>query len=83
MKTTFKYIAPWLAAAAIGGLTGLAPVASADPGSAPGSPTTVVAHPAPRPSPAPPFESGTDPLVPTNVGADPYVPTFSSTDRAF
>ena len=30
MKTTFKYIAPWLAAAAIGGALALAPIASAD-----------------------------------------------------
>jgi hypothetical protein len=30
MKTTFKYIAPWLAAAAIGGAIALAPIASAD-----------------------------------------------------
>jgi hypothetical protein len=35
MKTTIKYIAPWLAAAAIGGAIGLAPVASAAPGSTP------------------------------------------------
>ena len=30
MKTTFKYIAPWLATAAIGGAIALAPIASAD-----------------------------------------------------
>jgi hypothetical protein len=30
MKTTFKYAAPWLAAAAIGGAIALAPIASAD-----------------------------------------------------
>jgi hypothetical protein len=30
MKTTIRYIAPWLAAAAIGGAIALAPVASAD-----------------------------------------------------
>ena len=30
MKTMTKYIAPWLAAAAIAGAVGLAPVASAD-----------------------------------------------------
>ena len=30
MKTTIKYIAPWLAAAAIGAAIALAPVASAD-----------------------------------------------------
>jgi hypothetical protein len=30
MKTTVKYIAPWLAAAAIGGALALAPAAGAD-----------------------------------------------------
>ena len=30
MKTTVKYIAPWLAAAAIGGAIALAPIANAD-----------------------------------------------------
>ena len=30
MKTTIKYIAPWLAAAAIGAAIGVAPIASAD-----------------------------------------------------
>jgi hypothetical protein len=30
MKTTIKYIGPWLAAAAIGGAIALAPIASAD-----------------------------------------------------
>jgi hypothetical protein len=30
MKTTIKYIAPWLAAAAIGGAIALAPIASAN-----------------------------------------------------
>ena len=30
METTIKYIAPWLAAAAIGGAIGLAPIANAD-----------------------------------------------------
>jgi len=30
MKTTIKYIAPWLAAAAIGGAIALAPIANAD-----------------------------------------------------
>ncbi len=31
MKTPIKYIAPWLAAAAIGGAVALAPIASAAP----------------------------------------------------
>ena len=30
MKTTIKYIAPWLAAAAIGGAIAFAPIASAE-----------------------------------------------------
>jgi hypothetical protein len=30
MKATIKYVAPWLAAAAIGGAIALAPIASAD-----------------------------------------------------
>ena len=30
MKGTIKYVAPWLAAAAIGGAIALAPIASAD-----------------------------------------------------
>ena len=29
MKTTIKYVAPWMAAAAIGGAVSLAPIASA------------------------------------------------------
>jgi hypothetical protein len=75
MKTTIKYIAPWLAAAAIGGAIGLAPIASAAPSSTPVSQAKVVSNSAPSPRPAPtPFQSGTDPLVPGNVGADPYVP---------
>jgi hypothetical protein len=60
MKTTIKFIAPWLAAAAIGGAIGLAPVATA-------------ATPASSPTPAQPaFETGPDPLVP--YGTDPRVP---------
>jgi hypothetical protein len=75
MKTTIKYVAPWLAAAAIGGAIGLAPIASAAPGSTPVSQAKVVSNSAPSPRPAPtPFESGTDPLVPGNVGANPHVP---------
>lgn len=75
MKTTIKYIAPWLAAAAIGGAIGLAPIASAATGTTPVAQTKAAAIQAPAPRPAPtPFESGTSPLVPSNVGADPYVP---------
>ena len=55
MKTTLKYVAPWLAAAAIGGAVALAPIASA------------ATHPAPIASagtdPLVPY--GTDPQVPS------------------
>ena len=80
MKTTIKYIAPWLAAAAVGGAIGLAPVASADTGSAPVSQTKVIANSAGPATPAPtPFESGASPLVPT--GTDPYIPFVLGTPR--
>jgi hypothetical protein len=39
MKTTTKHVAPWLAAAAIGGALVFAPVASAAPGHEPPSPS--------------------------------------------
>ena len=87
--TTIKYIAPWLAAAAIGGAIGLAPIASAAPTTTPGSHDKVVpnttAPTAPAPTaPAPtPFESGTDPRVPSDVGADPLVPFVPGTGRPF
>jgi len=60
MKTTVKYIAPWLAAAAIGGAIGLAPIAAA----ATGAPAPGPAHAA--------FDTGPDPLVP--YGPSPRVP---------
>jgi hypothetical protein len=61
MNTKIKYVAPWLAAAAIGGAIALAPVASA------------AAHPAPvAATPSAVGGAGTDPLVP--YGTDPYVP---------
>jgi hypothetical protein len=66
MKTTLKYVAPWLAAAAIGGAVALAPIAGA------------ATHPAPIASaathPAPVSSAGTDPLVP--YGTDPQVPSL-------
>ena len=66
MKTTLKYVAPWLAAAAIGGAVALAPIASA------------ATHPAPIASaathPAPVSSAGTDPLAP--YGTDPQVPSL-------
>jgi hypothetical protein len=77
MKTMIKYAAPLLAAAAIGGTVGLAPVALAAHGNAPAvpSPTT---HQAPAP-----FQTGVDPLVPAGGGADPYVPYYPGMSRAF
>jgi hypothetical protein len=69
MKRTITHIAPWLAAAAIGGALVFAPVASAVPG-----------HVGPVPSPSTPSESGTDPNVPFGATApgdavpyDPYI----------
>jgi hypothetical protein len=62
MKTTIKYLAPWLAAAAIGGAIALAPIAGA--AATPERVTTTVTPHAP--------DTGTDPLVP--YGTDPQVP---------
>ena len=53
-----KYLAPWLAAAAIGSAVALAPIASAATDPAPAATTTGTA--------------GTDPLVP--FGTDPQSP---------
>jgi hypothetical protein len=61
MTTTIKYLAPWLAAAAIGGTIALAPIAGA---AAPARATTTVTHHDP--------DTGTDPLVP--YGTEPEVP---------
>jgi len=66
MKTTLKYVAPWLAAAAIGGAVALAPIASA--ATHPASIASAATHPAPVSS------AGTDPLVP--YGTDPQVPSL-------
>jgi hypothetical protein len=54
-----KYVAPWLAAAAIGGAVALAPIASA---AGPAAPAPIVAT----------GTAGTDPLVP--FGTDPHSP---------
>jgi hypothetical protein len=69
MKRAITHIAPWLAAAAIGGGLVFAPVASAAPG-----------HVAPSPSHGTASESGTDPNVPfgpiapgDEVPYDPYI----------
>ncbi len=59
MKTTIKYVAPWMAAAAIGAAVALAPIASAAT-----PPASTAAHPA--------ASAGTDPLVP--YGTDPHSP---------
>jgi hypothetical protein len=84
MKTTVKCIAPWLAAAAISGAIGLAPIASAAPAAAPSSQDTVVTHATPSTAPAPtPFDTGTDPLVEGNIGADPAIPYFPGMGRPF
>ncbi len=60
MKTTMKYVAPWLAAAAIGGAIALAPIAGAAVPLMPSTDQSVAASGA-----------GTDPLVP--FGTDPSV----------
>ena len=59
MKTTIKYLAPWMAAAAIGGAVALAPIASAATPQVPTAPASV-------------GSAGTDPLVP--FGTDPHSP---------
>ena len=61
MNTKIKYVAPWLAAAAIGGAIAFAPIAGAATGPAP------VAT-----APSAVGSAGTDPLVP--YGTDPQVP---------
>jgi hypothetical protein len=58
MKRTIKPVAPWLAAAAIGGALVFAPVASAAPG-----------HVAPSPSHGTQSETGADPDLPFSVTA--------------
>jgi hypothetical protein len=79
MKTMNKYVAPLMAAAAIGCSIGLAPMALAAPAPAPGP------HPATAPSTVtpPPYDTGTDPLVPSGVGAFPDVPAYPGQGRAF
>jgi hypothetical protein len=62
MMTTIKYVAPWLAAAAMGAAIALAPIASA---------VTPSASSAATPS-APAAGTGTDPLVP--YGTNPHAP---------
>ena len=68
MKTiAIKYLAPWMAAAAIGGAVALAPIASA------------ATHPAPPTAPA---SAGTDPLVPYGTDPhSPYVFGYHVSDH--
>jgi len=67
MKTTVKYVAPWLAAAAIGGALALAPIASAATPSAP---------------PPAAGSAGTDPLVPYGTDPhSPYVFGYHVSDH--
>jgi hypothetical protein len=61
MKTSIKFVAVWLGAAAIGGAIALAPIASA-----------AATTPASTTHPAPVGSAGTDPLVP--FGTDPQAP---------
>jgi hypothetical protein len=61
MKTTIKYVAPWLAAAAIGGAVAFAPIAGA---------AVPLAAPTSQSVSAP--DPGTDPLVP--YGTEPQSP---------
>ena len=60
MKTTINYIAPWLAAAAIGGAVAFAPIASA------------ATTPSAQSGPVAVGTAGTDPIVP--FGTDPHSP---------
>jgi hypothetical protein len=66
MKTKITHVAPWLAAAAIGGAIALAPIANA------------ATHPAPAPSagasPSAVGRPGTDPSTP--YGTDPMSPNI-------
>ena len=65
MKAKIRYLAPLLAALALGGAVTAAPAAMA---------ATAVPHPTTptAATPAPPGD-GSDPLVPTNTGANPFV----------
>jgi hypothetical protein len=79
MPTITKYVAPLLAAAAISGAIGLAPVALAAPSTGAGTTTaTPVRGQAPTPD-----ESGVDPLVPADTGANPFVFVPSGQGLAF
>ena len=62
MKTSTRYVTPWLAALVIGGAVTLAPIANAATHSATTAETATSTVPS----------AGTDPLVP--YGTDPQVP---------
>jgi hypothetical protein len=79
MKTTNKYVASLLAATAIGCSIGLAPIALAAPVTTSGPHSTT----APSTVTPPPYDTGTDPLVPSGVGAFPDVPAYPGQGRAF
>jgi hypothetical protein len=84
MRAAIKYVASWLAAAAIGGAVALSPVASADPGHTPASPNNFDHGSTGSSGPAQaPFQTGEDPLVPNTPGANPYVPYYPGMDRPF
>jgi hypothetical protein len=73
MKRMIMHIAPWLAAAAIGGALVFAPVASADSSADPGP----HAAPSPSQSQGAPTPGGADPLTPygSDLSTDePYGP---------
>lgn len=81
MKMASRYLTPLLAAAAITGATGLAPVAVADPGTT-GAAQGTVQQPVPpaptsslrrAPAQPPSYGVGVDPLVEAGTGADPFV----------
>ena len=66
MKSPIRYVAPALAAVALGGAVAAAPAAFA----APATPHPTAPSAA---TPSAPGEDGSDPLVPTNTGANPFV----------
>jgi len=80
MKTTIKYVAPWMAAAAIGAAVALAPTASAATYPAPAATATSQTPPAAVTDTDPATAYGTDPESPaifsyhTWLGDDVDVP---------
>ena len=66
MKTSTRYVTPWLAALVIGGAVTLAPIANAATHPAPAAVTATSTVPATGPNPLVPY--GTDPQVPYRLG---------------